>query len=164
MQLEVCTWRCTTIREERKTEDFTHQIQASAPASSCFTLSGYFSKSSHTTLFSFDKSAPGPASCGTAVGRRARALMDVMDGLESACLMTSVATKPVEPATMSFILYLWSFCFLAGNWLLVFVVWGGEVGSNCRDDIGIIRQLTFLNIAHFLIKRCFNGLLYFKGI
>ena len=81
-----------------------YQIQASAPASSCFTLSGYFSKLSQTTDFSFDVSAPGPAFCGTAVGRRARALMDVIEGLERACLMTSVATKPVEPATMSFIL------------------------------------------------------------
>lgn len=40
--------------------------------------------------------------CGTDVSRRARATIDVISGLERACLMSSVATKPVDPATMSF--------------------------------------------------------------
>lgn len=40
--------------------------------------------------------------CGTDVSRRASAIIDVTSGLERACLMSSVATKPVDPATMSF--------------------------------------------------------------
>ena len=40
--------------------------------------------------------------CGTGVSRRASAITDVTSGLERACLMSSVATKPVDPATMSF--------------------------------------------------------------
>jgi len=89
---------------EKTEHRIAYRIQTSAPASSCFTLSGYLSKLSQTTDFNFDVSAPGPEFCGTAVGRRARALMDVMEGLESAYRMTSVATNPVKPATMSFIL------------------------------------------------------------
>lgn len=55
-------------------------------------------KSSQTTDFNFEVSV---SVCGTGVMRRARAITDVMAGLERACLMSSVATYPVEPAMMS---------------------------------------------------------------
>jgi hypothetical protein len=51
--------------------------------------------------------------------------MDVMAGLERACLMTSAATKPVEPATTSFILSVaWWRWWLLFVFVFVFVFEG----------------------------------------
>ena len=92
----------------RRCTEETHQIQASAPFSSSFTVSEYAPKSSQTT--DLNVAVVPAAFSGGAVSRRARATTEVMDRCRRAWLTSSVPTKPVAPAMMSFIV-LFGECF-----------------------------------------------------
>lgn len=79
-----------------------YQIQASAFSSSLFTLSGYSSKLSQIIDFTFVFAAFEPASAGMVASRRPRAMIEVIAWCLRAWESNSVATKPVEPPIMSF--------------------------------------------------------------
>jgi hypothetical protein len=101
-----------------------YRIHASASAKSLFTSSGYCVKSCKTTLFSFvtpmlfELLLLGPvASAEASIGRRVSAMREVILGLRRHWRRTSVPTRPVEPARMSFISAVW--CgggYVEGRW------------------------------------------------